>query len=182
MLRTLGVGTALFLVACSTKPSAPVKITRFEPEQHLIPRGLTDRLCYSVENAERLAIDPPVSDVPYPADAHCLEVSPRRSTAYTLTAWSADGNSVTRTAEIKVGNPPPRVYDLKASPLTVQRGGPVRVCFKVENAKHVKAAPGKFDSKVNCVADRPQKTTIYRITALGSDNEEDTGTVTVSVR
>ena len=33
----------------------------------------------------------------------------------------------------------------------------------------------------NCIADKPSKTTTYKITALGGDNEIDTGTVTIKV-
>jgi hypothetical protein len=68
-----------------------------------------------------------------------------------------------------------------AKPTAVKRGRPVKVCFKVANAKSVKAKPGKLDRKTNCLIDYPKKTTTYRITALGGDHEEDSGTVTVSV-
>jgi hypothetical protein len=45
----------------------------------------------------------------------------------------------------------------------------VRVCFKVDNAKNVKASHGKLDRSVNCVTDNPRKTTTYTITAYGGN-------------
>jgi len=80
-----------------------------------------------------------------------------------------------------VGAPQPRLSDISASPTEIKRGASVKVCFKVENARSVKASPGKLDRRTNCLVDRPRKTTTYRITALGQDREEDSGTVTVKV-
>ncbi len=56
------------------------------------------------------------------------------------------------------------------------------VCFKVENAKDIKVSKGKLTPGKNCLTDRPKRTTTYKITAIGVDREEDTGTVTVKVR
>jgi hypothetical protein len=71
--------------------------------------------------------------------------------------------------------------NLVASRTQVKRGAQVKVCFKVENAKSLKAKPGRLDRKTNCLTDYPRKTTTYRITAQGADREEDSGTVTVKV-
>jgi hypothetical protein len=64
----------------------------------------------------------------------------------------------------------------------VRRGSLVKVCFKVQHASSVKISSGKLDRKTNCITDRPKKTTTYRISALGANQEADTGTVTVKVR
>jgi hypothetical protein len=64
----------------------------------------------------------------------------------------------------------------------VRRGGLVKVCFKVQHATSVKVSSGRLDRKTNCLFDRPKKTTTYRISAVGANREEDTGTVTVKVR
>ena len=47
-------------------------------------------MCYGVANAKTVSIDPPVEGV-WPSVARCLNVSPRRTTVYTLTASDGAG-------------------------------------------------------------------------------------------
>ena len=74
-----------------------------------------------------------------------------------------------------------RLSDLIASSTEVKRGASVKICFKVENARAVRARPGKLDRQANCLTDNPRKTTTYKISAFGPDREQDHGTVTVKV-
>jgi len=173
---------AVVLTGCNrTTPSKPVKITQFRVTPLFIPKGIPGKLCYGVENATKIELNPPVEEL-LPAPERCIDISPAQATTYTLTAYGADGGKVTKSLEVGVGNPPPRVTDLSATPIEVKRGGQVRICFKVENAKAVRISKGKLDLKTNCAIDTPRKNTTYKITALGADREEDTGTVTVKVR
>jgi hypothetical protein len=185
---------ALLLFACGdnaprtpqkaeTKPVEHVKIVQFYAAQPMIPKGMKGNLCYGVENAVRLELDPPAAEV-YPAVSRCIEVSPdksKRKTTFTLTAYGKDGSKETKTAEVTAGAAPPRLYDLSVNSVDIHRGEEVKVCFKVENAQRVKASPGTLDPAVNCVSDRPSKTTTYKITAFGGDRQVDSGTVTVKV-
>jgi hypothetical protein len=157
------------------------KITQFRATPEFMPKGIPGKLCYGVENATKVAINPPLEDL-LPATERCIDISPVQTTIYTLTAWGPDGAEATKEVEVRVGNPPPRLSDVAATPIEVKRGNPVKVCFKVENAKNVKVSRGKLDRRTNCLTDRPRKTTTYKITALGNDREEDSGTVTVKVR
>jgi hypothetical protein len=157
------------------------KITQFYAADPMIPKGLTGKLCYGVENATRLDLNPPSQDV-WPSMARCFEVSPKQKTTYTLTAYGEDGSTDVKTVDVKVGGEPPRLYDLWVNSLQVHPGELVRVCFKTENVTSVKASPGKLAQGLNCVNDNPSKTTTYKIIAYGSDRQEDTGTVTVKVR
>jgi hypothetical protein len=159
----------------------PVRITQFYASDPKLPRGVKGSLCYGVENAEKVDLAPPV-DAMWPSHVRCIEISPKQNTTYTLTAYGADGSRATKTAEVVVGAPPPRLYDLSVNSTLVNAGDRVVVCFKVENAKSVKAAPGHFDAGANCITDEPAKTTVYKISALGGDNQVDSGTVTVKVR
>jgi hypothetical protein len=172
---------ALGMVSCQPKPVAPVKITQFRVMPEFIPKGIQGKLCYGVENAVKVDLNPAVEEL-LPAAERCLDISPVKATTYTLTAYGADGKQATKSVDVRVGNPPPRVSDLSATPIQVKRGGLVQVCFKVENAKNVRVNHGKFDSKANCLTDRPKRTTTYKITAFGPDREEDTGTVIVKVK
>jgi len=177
---------ALAFTACKQAEVPRVKITEFRATPSFLPTGLTGKLCYGVENATTLNLDPPVEKL-LPATERCIDIAPKRTTTYTLAAFGKDAgggkeaNEDKKSVEVRVGPPPPRLSDLKASSTSIKRGAAVKVCFKVENAQSVKASPGKLDPKTNCLVDRPRKTTTYRITALGSDREEDTGTVTVKV-
>jgi hypothetical protein len=183
-IRTLAIAIVAVTIAvtgCNRTPAAPARITQFRVTPAFIPKGISGKLCYGVENATKIALNPPVEDL-LPSPERCIDISPARQTTYTLTAYGADGGKATKSLEVRVGNPPPRLADLSANPIEVKRGGQVRICFKVENAKSVKASKGKLDLKTNCLTDRPRKTTTYKITAQGADREEDTGTVTVKVR
>jgi hypothetical protein len=160
-----------------------VKIVQFYAAQPMIPRGTKGSLCYGVENAVKLQLDPPAEDV-YPAVSRCIEISPdkrARKTTYTLTAYGKDGSKETKSAEVTAGAAPPRVYDLWVNAVDVRRGEAVKVCFKVENAQRVKAGPGTLDPAAHCLSHNPSKTTTYKITAFGGDNQIDSGTVTVKV-
>ena len=108
-------------------------------------------------------------------------MSPAKNTTYTLTAYGEDGSTDKKTVDVQTAAAPPRLYDLWVNKINVPRGEEVRLCFKVENTTKVKVSAGKLDTAANCLTDRPQKTTTYKITALGGDREIDTGTVTVKV-
>jgi hypothetical protein len=174
------VSLALALTGCSRQPAPQPRITQFRITPSFIPTGLTGRLCYGVENATKLELNPPVEAV-LPASEYCIDITPKQTTTYTLMAYGKDGGQDMKSIEVKVGPPAPRISNLSASSTAVKRGAQVKVCFKVENANSVKAKPGKLNKKTNCLIDYPRKTTTYRITALGQNGEEDSGTLTVQV-
>jgi hypothetical protein len=161
--------------------TTPVKITQFYASERKIPKGLKGSLCYGVEHASKVELTPAV-DVVWPAPVRCIEIAPKQNTTYTLTAYGEDGSKAVKSVEVSAGSAPPRVYDLSVNSVLIHPGEQIVVCFKVENAKRIKAGPGEFDAERNCIADKPRKTTVYRISALGDDNQIDTGTVTVKVR
>jgi hypothetical protein len=67
----------------------------------VLPKGGKGKLCYGVVNARSVALDPPVEQV-WPALTRCIEISPKRTTNYTLTARDAAGHSVQQTASVEV--------------------------------------------------------------------------------
>jgi hypothetical protein len=183
MIRlSLTVIVLVLLSSCSRNQSVPgPNITQFKAVPEVIPAGITGKLCYGVENATSIAIDPHVEAV-LPASDRCIDIMPTANTTYTLTAYGVDGVTKTTSVSVKVAPAPPRLSDLIARPTEVRRGSLVKVCFKVQHASSVKISSGKLDRKTNCITDRPKKTTTYRISALGANQEADTGTVTVKVR
>jgi hypothetical protein len=185
---------AFSLVACgpSSPPAAQksqtaapvaahVKITQFYSPDPLVPRGMKGKLCYGVENASKVEVTPGTEDV-WPSPARCFDISPKQKTTYTLTAYGEDGSKETKTVLVNLGAAPPRLYDLSVNSTSVKAGDPVIVCFKADNARRIKAGPGHLDREKNCLSDYPRHTTTYKIVALGGDNEQDSGAVTVHVR
>lgn len=63
--------------------------------------GDTVELCYGVSNAQSVELEPQSQPV-WPAQSHCVQVSPRKTTTYTLTAEDANGQTKTATVLVKV--------------------------------------------------------------------------------
>ena len=78
-----------------------LKILDFYTRSDAIARGEKALVCYGVVNAASVRLDPPAEDV-WPSLSRCFEVSPPRTTRYTLTAESADHRTVSASVEVKV--------------------------------------------------------------------------------
>lgn len=63
--------------------------------------GETAQLCYDVANAKTVALDPPAGAV-WPSHSRCLNISPRKTTTYTLTIQDAAGKTLSQTVELPV--------------------------------------------------------------------------------
>ena len=63
--------------------------------------GETAQLCYDVANAKTVTLDPPAGEV-WPSHTRCLNISPRKTTTYTLSIKDAAGNTVSETVELSV--------------------------------------------------------------------------------
>jgi hypothetical protein len=66
-----------------------------------VPAGSRVVMCYGVSNAVEVKIEPEVEPIK-PALSHCLEVFPKKSTRYTLTAIDAKGSSKSASLTINV--------------------------------------------------------------------------------
>jgi len=66
-----------------------------------IRRGESVQLCYGVANAKIVKLEPQPSPV-WPSYSHCVDVTPAKSTTYTLTIADAAGNTRTQSLEVKV--------------------------------------------------------------------------------
>ena len=66
-----------------------------------IRRGQSAQLCYGVANAKKVTLDPPVGPV-WPSYSRCLDVSPSKTTTYTLTATDDAGHSASQSFTVKV--------------------------------------------------------------------------------
>ena len=76
-------------------------IQNFYATPGAIRRGETVQLCYGVANAKSVTLEPQSSPV-WPSYARCVNVTPTKSTTYTLTVADAAGHTRTQTLEVKV--------------------------------------------------------------------------------
>ena len=78
-----------------------LKILDFYASPPVIHRGQPSTICYGVNAADRVRIDPPVQEL-HPSISRCLQVAPLKDTDYKLTAEDSAGHTVTQSLTIKV--------------------------------------------------------------------------------
>ena len=66
-----------------------------------IRRGQSVQLCYGVANAKSVKLEPQSNPV-WPSYARCVEVSPAKTTTYTLTIADASGNTKSQSLTVTV--------------------------------------------------------------------------------
>ncbi len=65
-------------------------------------RGESADLCYSVSNAQSVKIEPDPNRPIWPSLSRCIQITPTKTTTYTLTAQDARGTVKTATLTIQV--------------------------------------------------------------------------------
>ena len=81
-----------------------LKILDFYASSPVLRRGERSLVCYGVNAAKSVRIEPPVEDL-HPAISHCLQVSPQKTTTYKLSAEDYAGHVVTASLTIQVRGP-----------------------------------------------------------------------------
>jgi len=76
-------------------------IQNFYASRGEIRSGETVQLCYGVANAKSVTLEPQPNPV-WPSYSRCVDVTPAKSTIYTLTIADAAGNTRTQSLEVKV--------------------------------------------------------------------------------
>ncbi len=76
-------------------------ILSFYASPPTVRRGESTQLCYGVSNAKKVKLEPQTQPV-WPSVAHCVDVSPTRSTTYTLTIEDAAGHTQSQDIDVKV--------------------------------------------------------------------------------
>jgi type IV pilus biogenesis protein CpaD/CtpE len=183
----------LVLAGCTNpKQSAPApvpapveesaRITQFYTTVAQVSRGETALVCYGVEDATQVWLEPPRQELSA-ALARCVEVKPTADTTYKLTASGIDGKSVNRELKVTVGAPRARIVNVSVSALAVKAGDLVSICYAVENARTVTIQPIGFRGATGkaCATDQPRKSTTYTISASGAGGPPDVERVTVKV-
>lgn len=83
-------------------PSNEVSFTTFGASAASVRPGETTQICYGVLNAKSVKMDPPVNDPLPPMYRHCFDISPRKTTKYTMTADDGAGHSKTESIVVQV--------------------------------------------------------------------------------
>ncbi|MGB2643631.1 MAG: hypothetical protein WA530_09665 [Candidatus Acidiferrum sp.] len=76
-------------------------ILDFYASPKVIRRSESAQLCYGVSNAKTVKLEPQSQPV-WPSVARCVNVSPTKTTTYTLTIGDAAGKTKSATADIEV--------------------------------------------------------------------------------
>jgi hypothetical protein len=177
------VPAAASTVAPAAAPES-ARITQFYSTLAQVGRGGTALVCYGVENATVVWLEPPRHELSA-AQARCVEVSPTADTTYKLTVQGADGKTVTRELKVKVAAARARLVNVTVSALEVKAGELVSLCYTVENARAVTVDPIGFragSAGKGCAKDQPGKSTTYTVSAVGAGGEKDSERVTVQVK
>ncbi len=78
-----------------------LRITNFYASPGVIRPGVPANLCYGVNGATKVRIEPPVGEV-WPSLQHCLQVSPSQNTEYKLFAEDDAGHTATEQFTLRV--------------------------------------------------------------------------------
>ena len=171
--------TALLIWYFWPKPQPPIvppKIASFSVSPSAILANGQAQLCYEVENADSVRIDPNIGERK-PASKECLSVTPKETLTYTLTVFAADGKSTSQQITLNVEPVPPQVEIVR---FEVRRqngpGGPAdvqfRLCYELRNAAHAVIDNNGGTvvlNRPNCQQITPQQTTTYTLSATGPD-------------
>ena len=82
--------------------SGEIKFNIFSADHGVLRRGESTQLCYGVVNATALKIEPPVSEPVKPTNRHCVDITPQKTTTYTITASNDKGDTKTVSLTVQV--------------------------------------------------------------------------------
>ena len=82
--------------------SGAVRLATLSADRGVLKRGQSTEFCYGVVNATTVKIEPPVEPESKPSYHHCIEIAPKQTTSYTLTASDAAGHTKSASITIQV--------------------------------------------------------------------------------
>ncbi len=167
-------------------PSKGLKIISFYGTPGILDEGETASICFGVQNAKSVRIDPPISELK-PTFNRCLEAAPVKDTRYTLTAEDGTGQVVTESFELKVRPDPmrgPKIEYFNVRSTSATRDGTVHlICFATWNADLVAIQPPAFPAwklLQGCFSAIPKEKTEYTLTAHGTMGRKASKRLTIA--
>lgn len=163
------------------------KIVEFSVRPQRITRGASVSVCFKVENASSVDIQPEVAKSRAAED--CVQQRPRVTTTYVITAFNDAGlKSQPRQDTVTVDEPPPlkhaRILFFKASSQQINQGETIELCYGVADANTTAISPpGREVPSVenNCIKHRPRESGTYTLKTTGEDNKTETQELRVVV-
>lgn len=158
------------------------RITEFNASNTRIKVGTSVRLCYVIADAEEALLNKrPVS-----AEKDCIDVSPKSSTEYVLSAVGEDKETVSRTVSVEVvaDQPPPkhaRIINFSASETRIKSGTSVRLCYVIADAEQATLNRRDVPRENDCSEVTLKRSTDFVLTAVGDDKKPVSRTVSVEV-
>ena len=164
---------------------SPVVINMFQATPTQITAGQSSTLSWSIQNATSITISG-VTGTLSPSSGTAT-VSPTATTTYTLTATGAGG---TATAAVTVAVtavpvvPNPQIVMYTASPLTVTTGGSSTLNWSTNNAASVTISniTGAQPLNGSVSTGALQSTTSFVLTAMGTNGNSVSASITISVQ
>ena len=192
VLAILGAGCGAPQVRQKAAPVAtdqPVKITAFYARDLIVAEGTSTVVCYGVENAKSVRLDPPVESMA-PSLNRCIEVRPKTETRYTLTAEGSVGQPVSESVTIRVGadqSALPRITSFQIDGKQKDYAGQTMftLSFGAVNAEEVSIDPPVFPAlhgaPTGQFSVKPDKTTTYTLIVKGKNGHVARQQLTVEV-
>jgi hypothetical protein len=81
--------------------SGEIVFSIFSADSGLLKPGQHTQLCYGVENAKSIKLDPPIAELK-PTYRNCLEITPAKTTTYTITADDGKGHTKSESLTVRV--------------------------------------------------------------------------------
>jgi len=169
------------------KAAEPAKITQFYASPAVIEVGEETLLCYGVENAEWVRMDPAVEQL-NPSLSRCIKVKPAATTKYRLLVPGGEQavEVTVQPATAKKKMKAPHLIRLfVADTKTATPGQRVTLCYGVLQAKSVQLDPGKQKLDISdsrCIQQTVRQTTKFELTVVGLDGSSEVTDVTVTVK
>ncbi len=82
--------------------SGEILFNNFSADKGLLKRGEHTELCYGVENATKVTLDPPSPEPLKPTYRNCLDIAPKATTTYKITASNEKGQSKSESLTVQV--------------------------------------------------------------------------------
>lgn len=182
--RARNAAAAAKYTAAAESPGAGVRILQFYASSGEVTKGDHAIVCYGVENARAVRIDPPVEQLE-PSRNRCFSISPERTTTYKLTATGQDGREASESFTVNVVPAPPRILFVALSAREAKRGELFTMCYGVKNASDVRLDPlgWKLEPvEKNCRMWYPVQTMKYTLTVSSPDGRKDQEKFTIKVK
>lgn len=152
-----------------------VRILQFYASPGEVVQGDRAIVCYGVENARSVRIEPAVETL-RPALTRCFWVEPERDTTYKLVAEGNDGSQAAESFTLTVTPPPPAILFVALSDREVRLGEPITLCYGLQHAYSASLEPlGMPLAPVekSCVRIIPPRTLDFTLIARGEGGRTD---------